>query len=143
MKRHLINLGYILAGIAAVVLMIFIYQTTSNMLDSELSRQYQAETQTAATQTQQATGGVNVSLEDASPVVPAGILVTVDADQVNIRDTNKNSTGDYATRGQVFTVYWRDDGFAEIITPVEHKGNLIWRGCTSDTGGYGCSAADD
>lgn len=68
------------------------------------------------------------------------LAVDVTADFVNIRDESGASTGEYAKRGDVLSVYWRSDGWGVILLPDHWRNNLIWRGCTSDAGKFGCEA---
>ena len=69
-----------------------------------------------------------------------GSAVTVTAQFVNIRDADGIATGEIAQAGDVLTVTFRPDGYALISSPAKWAGMLIWRGCTSDNGGYGCEA---
>lgn len=135
MKRNF-PFGYLLAAPLLAVLVYLAYTYPTKLLRQELIKQTPSATVAA-------TGGVAKIEKVETPSATgdkAGTTIIVNANLVNIRNSDKSSTGDYAQQGKELTVYWREDGFGEIVTPVDWKGKLIWRGCTNDPAGYGCES---
>lgn len=67
------------------------------------------------------------------------VTVSVTADIVNLRRIDLSVSGIYLRRGDIVTVRWNGE-WGEIIYPTDIAGLRLWRGCTSDSGNFGCEA---
>lgn len=83
--------------------------------------------------------GENISMKKSAMVVEDFITVDVISHSLNVRNENKDKTGEYLERGNSVSVRFTDSGWVEIVEG-KYTGFYIWRGCTSSPDIYGCEA---